>query len=418
MVETGKRTMLYMATSLALTAAGIICCYLLLEVVPVEGKTMNAVMTEQFIGNLTWMDARIGRWFVLITLASESVLLLVAAQAGFVDGPRVMANMAHGSWLPHRFALLSDRLTMLYGIVVVSLSAILTLLYTKGDIGTLVLMYSINVFLTFSLSEAGMIRYWFLHRARYPDWSRHITIHLVGFVLCVTILVVSVIEKFTAGGWITLLITSVLIVLCYAVRREYERVKGGLKRLDDTLMTLPFQPDLGPLPAKDASAPTAVMIVRKFDGLAIHALLTARSLFGNYFKNVVFVSVGVIDAGTFKGANEVQNLQRSTEEDLKSFVEYANCLGVYAEYRFAVGIHVLEKLEKLCKSVAKEFPKCVFMAGKLVFEKETVLQGLLHNHTPAILQRRLQFEGLSRIILPVRVLADSDRHRAARASCS
>jgi amino acid transporter len=403
LVETGKRTMLYMATSLAITAGGIIFCYLLLHVTPIEGKTMNAVMTERFVANISWLNPAMSHGFVLLTLISESVLLLVAAQAGFVDGPRVMANMAHDSWLPHRFALLSDRLTILYGIIVVSVSAILTLLYTRGDISTLVLMYSINVFLTFSLSESGMIRYWILHRQKYPDWSRHIIIHLIGFVLCFTILIVSIVEKFSEGGWITLIITSALILLCYSIRWQYNRTRRRLKHLDDTLINIPFTPDLKPTPPLDHQAPTAALIVRNFDGLGIHSLLTIPRLFPNYFKNVVFISVGVIDSSTFKGAEEIENLKRSAEENLQSFVEYANCFGWPAEYRMSVGLSLLDEIEKLCKSVARDFPRTMFFAGKLVFQRENILSRLLHNQTPYALERRLQFEGLHLVILPVRV---------------
>jgi amino acid transporter len=403
LVETGKRTMLYMATSLAITAGGIIFCYLLLHVTPVDGKTMNAVMTERFVDNLRGLSPTIGHGFILLTLISESVLLLVAAQAGFVDGPRVMANMSHDSWLPHRFGLLSDRLTILYGIIVVSVSAIVTLLYTRGDISTLVLMYSINVFLTFSLSETGMIRYWLLHRDKYPDWSRHIIIHIIGFVLCFTILIVSIVEKFSEGGWITLVITSALILLCYGIRWQYDRTKKSLKHLDDTLINLPFVPDLNPTPALDRQAPTAAVIVRNFDGLGIHSLLSIPRLFPNHFKNVVFISVGVIDSSTFKGAEELENLKQATEENLKSFVEYANCLGWPAEYRCSVGVSLLDEIEKVCKAVAREYPRVMFFAGKLVFEREHFVSRVLHNHTPYALERRLQFEGMHLIILPVRV---------------
>jgi amino acid transporter len=403
LVETGKRTMLYMATSLAITAGGIIFCYLLLHVVPTEGKTMNAVMSERFVENIRWLSPATAHGFVLVTLISESVLLLVAAQAGFVDGPRVMANMSHDSWLPHSFGLLSDRLTIMHGILVVSGASIVTLLYTRGDISTLVLMYSINVFLTFSLSESGMIRYWFLHRKKYPDWARHIVIHLIGFVLCFTILVVSIIEKFTEGGWITLVITFALIGVCYAIRSQYDRSTLGLKRLDDTLMNIPFQPSLAPLPEVNRNDPTAVIIVRDFDGLGIHSLLTIPRLFQNYFKKVVFISVGVIDSARFKGVEELENLKHSTEESLKSYVEYASCLGWPAEYRYSVGVSLLDELDKICRATAVEFPRTVFFAGKLLFERENFFTRLLHNQTPYALERRLQFEGIHLVILPVRI---------------
>src|SRR5205807_2633641 len=104
-VRTAKRTMLLMATSLAITASGILLAYLLLHVLPERGKTMNDLLAEKFVGDGTLATA-----FVAITMVSEGALLFVAAQAGFVDGPRVMANMALDQWLPHRLAALSEQL--------------------------------------------------------------------------------------------------------------------------------------------------------------------------------------------------------------------------------------------------------------------------------------------------------------------
>ena len=80
-----------------------------------------------------------------------------AAQAGFVDGPRVMANMAVDYWFPRRFASLSDRFTIQNGVLLMGGASVLLLLYARGSIPTLVVMYSINVFLTFSLSELGHV---------------------------------------------------------------------------------------------------------------------------------------------------------------------------------------------------------------------------------------------------------------------
>jgi hypothetical protein len=199
-------------------------------------------------------------------------------------------------------------------------------------------------------------------------------------------------------------VTSGFIFLCYIVRAHYDQVRDALKSLDETLINIPFRPDLkNPVPGRNPGAPTAVLIVRDFDGLAIHSLLNINRLFPNHFKNVVFVSIGLIDSGRFKGLSEIENLRQLKEEDLKSFVEFANCLGWYAEYRYSLGIDLLEELEKLCKSVAKDFARSVFFAGKLVFEQENFLTRLLHNHTPFALEQRLQFESLEMMILPIRV---------------
>jgi hypothetical protein len=75
---------------------------------------------------------------------------------------------------------------------------------------------------------------------------------------------------------------------------------------------------------------------------------------------------------------------------------------------------LIEELQKLCKSIAKDFPKAIFFSGKLVFEKENFLARILHNQTPATLQQQLQFEGLDMMVLPVRVLTPSKFSESGR----
>src|SRR6185295_7103145 len=153
-VRTAKRTMIYMGLSLAFTASGLLFCYLLWHIEPdlTKAKTMNTLLTERFVEIVP-----LSKYFVWVTVISEGALLVVAAQAGFVDGPRVLANMAVDSWMPRRFAALSDRLTTQNGILLMGASSLAALLYTQGDVGHIVVMYSINVFLTFSLSMLAML---------------------------------------------------------------------------------------------------------------------------------------------------------------------------------------------------------------------------------------------------------------------
>ncbi|HEY1268080.1 MAG TPA: amino acid transporter, partial [Candidatus Binatia bacterium] len=180
-----------------------------------------------------------------------------------------------------------------------------------------------------------------------------------------------------------------------------------LKGLDETLINIPFQPDLRPVPSKQPGAATAVVVARAFDGVTIHTLLNIQRLFPNHFKNIVFVSVGVIDSGRFKGAREIESLRKAKEEDLHSLVEFANALGWYAESRLALGVDLITELEKLCNDAVRDFPTAVFFAGKLVFERESLFSRLLHNHTPYALQRRLYFSGHNMMILPIRVYLSS-----------
>ena len=404
-IHTARRTMVYMAVSLAFTAGGILLCYLLVHpAIPDDpNKTMNAATLELLVSHKMLGGWHWGWWFMVITLAAEAALLFVAAQTGFIDGPRVMANMAHDSWLPHRFSALSERLTMKNGVVLMGGAAFAVLIKTGGSVDALVVMYSINVFLTFSLTELGMSRHWISVRHEDPHWLKHLWVHVVGLVMCVSILIVTLYEKFAEGGWLTAVFTALLVALCFAIKRHYKSVNSKLARLDDIIAALPATPPAN-APAPDPKKPTAVLLVGGFGGLGIHSLLNCQRWFPGYFGNFVFVSVTVIDSASFQGVKEVDDRRAATEEALQRYVNAAHALGMPATYRTSVGTEAVAEAERLCNEVAQDFPRCMFFSGKLIFEQEKWFYRLLHNETAFAIQRRLQFIGLPMVILPVRVL--------------
>src|SRR5437764_758564 len=404
-VLTGKRTMVYMSVSLAVTAGGIILGYLLMGVQPAAGKTMNYVLADMLAGSIHLGPLAIGHWYVVVTIAAEALLLFVAAQAGFIAGPRVMANLAQDSFLPHRFSALSDRLTMQNGVLLMGIASFLMLLYTRGSVDALVVMYAINVFVTFSLSQMGMIRYWRRPETqkRHPRWRRPLAIALVCFVLCSFILVVNLFEKFLEGAWLTVIVTGALVGLCMLIKRHYNGVYARLKRLDQILTALPVGSPGKPLEIQKKK-PTAVLLVGGFSGLGIHSLLTIMKLFPRYFANVVFMSVGVVDSATFQGVEEVDRVREQTEEGLKKYVELARGLGIPADFRMSMATEAVSECVKLAGEVQKDFERSIFFSGKLIFERERWWDRLLHNETAYQIQRRLQFAGLAMVILPVRVL--------------
>ncbi len=399
-VQTGKRTMFYMAVSLAFTAGGLLLCYLLWHVRPEEGKTLNAVLVERFVEAVP-----LGRPFVLLVLVAEGALLVVAAQAGFVDGPRVLANMANDSWVPRRFAALSDRLTTQNGIMLMGLASTAALLYTRGNVSKIVVMYSINVFVTFSMTLLSMTRHVIQHRASQPGWKRELPIHAGGLVLCVLILGITVFEKFFLGGWITLVVTGSLVALCFVIRRHYRDVQARLVRLDQDMSVL----ERLPLPAAgverdvDPTRPTAVILVGGYSGIGVHTIMHVHRSFPHVFHNLVFVSVGVIDSGSFKGRDEVDALRASTEAGLMRYVNLARRLGFAATHRLAIGTEAVGGVEKLCLEVGSEFSHCVFFAGQLIFQRDRWYQKILHNQTAFSIQQRLQWHDKTMVILPIRV---------------
>ena len=156
-VRTGKRTMALMGVSLAVMVGGLLVAYLLYHVTPAEGRTLNAVLFEDITAHWPpWL----GRSFVTLALISAGALLFIAAQTGFLDGPRVLANMALDRWFPTRFTSLSDRFVAQNGVLLMGLVAAVVTWLTRGDVAVLVVLYSINVFITFSLSQLGMVRHW------------------------------------------------------------------------------------------------------------------------------------------------------------------------------------------------------------------------------------------------------------------
>ncbi len=396
-IQTGKRTMAYMALSLAFTACGLLICYALFQLKPEAGRTLNAILAAEVFRN--WP---LGGWIAFITIFSEGALLIAATQAGFVGGPRVLANMATDFWVPRRFAMLSEQLTMHNGILLMGVASIILLFYTHGSISALVVMYSINVFLTFSLSQFGMINFFLRNKGKDENWKMHISIHIIGFILCVTILCVTIYEKFGEGGWATLVITSVFIALCYLIKRHYGKVREGAQKLENILQKIHTGKNINNEPLNPRE-PTAVLLVSGFNGFGLHTWLSINRKFPHFYKNFIFISIAEVDQESFKGSAEMEQLKLSVEEGLKKYVQLVRSYGLAADYRIDTGTDVVDTAARMCESLAKEFPRSMVFTGKLIFREEHVFQKLLHNETAYAIQRRLQWEGIETVILPIRV---------------
>ncbi len=402
-VHTGKKAMLYMALSLSFIAGGIILGYVLNGVEPTRGKTLNAVLFETLMRSI-W-PGHAGVVIVAFVLLSESALLFVAAQTGFIDGPQVLSNMAIDSYVPHRFAHLSERLVRKYGVYFMGVMAFLMLFITGGSVRYLVVMYSINVFLTFSLSQFGMVVHWWKDRKKEKRWKLKLGMNGIGFLLTASILCFTVWVKFPEGGWITLLITGAFIAICFLVRRHYRTAQQALRRLDELLLQLP------PVTVASAQepmlrrvAPTAAIMVSGYNGLGMHVFFSVIRSFPGTFRNFIFLSAGVVDSTVFKGAEEVVHLGADLKKQLENYIEFVKGHGYYAEARSEVGTDVIEIIGHLAEGAARDFPNIVFFSGQLVFQEESAITRLLHNQTAFLAQKRLVFAGLPMIILPVRVL--------------
>ena len=401
-VKTAKRTMRLMAISLAFMAAGLMLAYVLYNVAHEPGKTLNATLFE----NMTKSWGTFGLYFVIATLISEAGLLFVASQTGFIDGPRVLANMALDRWVPTKFATLSDRFVTQNGILIMGISALIMVSLTEGSVEHLVVLYSIAVFITFILSQAGMVRHWWEVKTKVKDWKRKFIINGVGLIMTIMILVSVILVKFSEGGWVTLLIIGAFAGVVLIIRRHYDSVSGLIKDLNARIINSPESIHIIKNDAPDEvnlGDKTAVLLVNGFNGLGMRALSSIFELFGGIYKNFVFIQIGVIDAGVFKGVDEIKELQAQVNKDVDKYVELVSSYGYYAESFTSIGTDVVAEITKLAPDILNKFPNAVFFGGQIVFPNESILSRWLHNYTVFASQRKLYAECIPFVVLPISV---------------
>ena len=397
-VQTARRTMFYMAISLAFTAAGLLVAYQLWGVHHQEGKTLNATLFKTILGS-----GPLGTGLLWTALVAEAGLLFVAAQAGFIGGPRTLATMAVDGWAPRQFSRLNDRLVVQNGVLVMGIAALVFVLLTRGDVKTLVILYSVGVFITFVLTQLGMFGHWLRSKgAQGRIWG--LASNGFGLLLTATILCATVGMKFREGAWICLVVIGGIVVGAHFIRRHYRRVQELLATLDKQM----FGIDPGPKPTSprplDPKAPTAVLLVSGYNGLGIHALLTIFRMFPGQFRNVIFVSAGVVDYDRLRGEKEIEDLRLATEQHLSRYVEFARRAGFASDQRMAMGTDPVDELEEICTGLSREYNQCVVFGGQLAFAQESIWTRMLHSNVAFEIQRRLQFAGLPVVILPVRAV--------------
>lgn len=396
-VKTGKMTMLYMAVSLAVVAGGITWLYMLWHVAPHAGMTLNAVVFSDILGHSQAAHAGL-----ITTLLFEAGILFVAANTGFLAGPTVLANMAVDNWLPHRFQLLSSRLVNSQGVIFYGVSALLILLFSEGRVDWLVVLYSINVFITFSLTMLGMFWYWLTNRTNTWHWWTKCAMSLLGFILTSFILCVVVISKFFEGGYVTIIVTCFVISLCFFVRRHYRWVGRGLRERGRELIKplapifvreLPIQPD----------AQTAIIFVTG-KAMGMHCLLWILKNFPGYFKNFVFISVGQVDIKSFSGKRALKRMTKEVDETLNYFVTYCHQQGLPAISYTEFGSDLMEQVISLCDSTGKTYPNHMYFAAQMSFQQDTWFRRFLHNGATYALERKLHAMGDEILLLPMVVV--------------
>ena len=407
-VITARRTMTLMSFSLSFIVLGLMISYALYNVQISSTKTLNAILFDDI--SIHWGHFWSGS-FILITLLSEAALLFVAAQTGFIDGPTIMANMAIDRWFPKKFAALSDRLIKMNGVLMMGIAAIIILILSKGSVEILVVLYSINVFITFSISQLGMVKHWWIERNKLDHWKRKLLINGLGFILTSFILISVTIIKFSEGGWITLLITGIFIILAIRIKQHYYKTTKRLQKLrlntiielDKALNRLPHY-SLNPEPVKfNPEAKTAIILVKGYGGTGLHTFLRINESFKGIYKNFIFIRVGIINSKIYKGSKELEHFKDSVKSDGKKYETIGNQFGFYSKSIWTIGTDPVDEVYNIVKKLIPILPNPTFFGGQLVFSKTFYMSHLLHNHTIFSIQKRFFKFGLPIVIFPIKV---------------
>ena len=395
-VSTGKWTMYYMAGSLSVIAGGIIVLYLLWHVTPHPHMTLNAVVFQDILGKGYW-----GHLGLIVLLFFEAGLLLVGANTGFLGGPAVLANMAHDDWVPRRFAGLSSRLVKQNGVFFFGLFAILTLILTGGQIEFLVIFYSVNVFITFSVSLLGLSVYWWRKRSDTPGWCKRFLLCTTACFICCFILSIVIISKFTSGSWITLIVTTAVVFTCKLLQRHYHRHDTLKRELDKSLeIPIPDKPSSVDNQNIDTHQPTAVFLVKGI-GAALHTILWVERMFPKHFNNYIFISYGWVDTGSFGSESALKRLQSHTNKVTEYLTRFSNQHGIHCDSFTGFGTDPEDDVAKIASEVNDKYDNVVYFASRYVYKTEKVLTRLLHSDFSLMVQRQLQTLGIKMLIVPL-----------------
>jgi len=210
-------TLAWMAVVLGTLFVGITLLANALGVVPAEHETVVSQIARRLYGT--------GTIYYLIQ-AATALILVLAANTSFADFPRLSSLLARDRFVPRQFANLGERLVFSNGILVLAAMAAVLLVIFRGETHALIPLYAVGVFISFTLSQSGMVKRWL--RVRTAGWQSRLAINAVGAMATGVVTLVIAVTKFTHGAWIVVLVIPTLVAAFIAMRQHYDDVAEQL----------------------------------------------------------------------------------------------------------------------------------------------------------------------------------------------
>lgn len=220
-------TLTWMAAILTTLFLGITVLAHQLDVQPSEDVSVAAQIGQTVFGQNV---------FFYTVQAFTALILILAANTSYADFPRLASILAHDRFMPPQFMFRGDRLAFSRGILLLGAAASVLVIAFQADVTRLIPLYAFGVFVSFTLSQSGMVRHW--QKLREPGWRRNLIVN--GFGATATLIVAIIVggTKFSSGAWISMLAMGILALLFFSVHRHYERVQRQLS-LDDDAVVVP-----------------------------------------------------------------------------------------------------------------------------------------------------------------------------------
>ena len=222
---------------------------------PSEEQTVLSQIARQVVGD--------GAFFIVIQVATVLVLAL-AANTAFADFPRLSSFLARDSFMPRQFAFRGERLAFTTGIVALSGLAALLLVVFDASVTALIPLYTLGVFLAFTLSQTSMVRRWWQRREH--GWRRGLVINGVGALTTGVIALIVVESKFLSGAWMVVIAIPLLVLLMLGIRGHYRSIERGL-----ALARIPPG-------GRAAARPIVIVPIARLDEPARQAIAFANSI--------------------------------------------------------------------------------------------------------------------------------------------
>jgi len=210
-------TLGWMALILGSLFLGITLLANALGIVPTASETVVSQIARRLFGT--------GLLYYLVQ-AATALILVLAANTSFAGFPRLSSLLARDRFVPRQFSNLGERLVFSNGILVLATLAALLLVIFRGDTHALIPLYAVGVFISFTLSQSGMVRRWW--RLREAGWRHRLAINGVGAVATGIVTVVIAMTKFTHGAWIVVVVIPILVGCFVAMRHHYDDVAHQL----------------------------------------------------------------------------------------------------------------------------------------------------------------------------------------------